>query len=100
MTPIVACKDLCLHDGRRTVLAHVQFQLGPGVTCIIGRNGTGKTMLLRALAGIVRPAAGQVLVHGFDPGEHPFARQAIGYLSHRPSLHGQLTVEQNLRFWT
>lgn len=97
--PMVECVDVRVAYGRQVVLDAVNFTLRPGITCLVGRNGAGKTTLFRILAGILRPAAGRVRLHGGDPFSHPRLKQTVGYLTHRPSLHRRLTVEENLRFW-
>ena len=98
--PAVACHDVRAAYGGNLVLEGVDFALQPGITCLVGRNGAGKTTLFRALAGILRPAAGEVRILGGDPFTQPWRKQAVGYLTHRPSLHQRLTVEDNLRFWS
>ena len=96
---VVECQDVRVRYGARVVLDRVQFQLRPGITCLIGRNGAGKTTLFRVLSGIVRPESGRVRLQGTDPFSQPAHKQAVGYLTHRPSLHPQLTIAQNLQFW-
>ncbi len=81
------------------MLGHVDVDINAGITCVIGRNGAGKTALLRVLCGVLRPTAGQVRVLGVDPFAAGPGRQAVGYLTHRPSLHPDLSVRDNLRFW-
>ena len=95
----VECQDVRVRYGRKLVLDRVQFQLRPGITCLIGRNGAGKTTLFRVLSGILRPESGRVLLQGVDPFAQPAHKQAVAYLTHRPSLYPQLTIEQNLQFW-
>ena len=97
--PVVQCRGLRVDRGGKTVLDHVDVEVKAGVTCLIGRNGAGKTTLLRVLCGILRPTGGHVRVLGADPFAAGPGRQAISYLTHRPSLHPDLSVRDNLKFW-
>jgi len=96
---VVECRDLQVRYGSRVVLDRVGFRLRPGITCLLGRNGAGKTSLFRVLCGIIAPSRGSVRTLGADPSQQPGHRQAIGYLTHRPSLYDRLSIEQNLAFW-
>ena len=65
---IVAVDDLAIVYGRRTVVTSASFEVPSGsVTALLGRNGAGKTSLLRCLLGVQRPSAGSVRVFGMDP---------------------------------
>ena len=67
---------------------------------IVGPNGAGKTTLLRIIAGLSRPTRGSVHVAGLDLARaaDPIRRR-VGFLSHRPLLYGDLSAEENLRFY-
>jgi branched-chain amino acid transport system ATP-binding protein len=70
------------------------------VSCVVGPNGTGKSTLLKALFGFLRPAAGSVrLARSEITGEAPYAmlRRGVAYLPQRPSLFPHLSVETNLK---
>lgn len=69
-------------------------------TCLMGRNGMGKTTLLRCLMGLVPVATGEMLFEGRDIGALPAesrARIGIGYVPQGREIFSQLTVEENLR---
>lgn len=86
---------------RKTVaLDDLDLEIGPGVTGLFGQNGSGKTTLLRTLAGLLRPAAGDVRLQGHDPAGAPEeVRRHIGYAGHRSGLYGRLTIVENLRLF-
>ena len=68
-------------------------------TCLMGRNGMGKTTLLKCVMGL-RPATGQILFNGVDlckVGPEQRARLGIGYVPQGRDVFPQLTVEENLR---
>ncbi|HKA57216.1 MAG TPA: heme ABC exporter ATP-binding protein CcmA [Gemmatimonadales bacterium] len=78
--------------GAVRALDDVSFTVNPGQTlAVFGPNGAGKTTLLKVLAGLIQPQAGRAHVEG--------GRRAIGWIGHQPQLYGQLTVNENLRFW-
>jgi len=90
--------DLTCHRGGRDVFTGVGFAVADGEALIVtGRNGAGKSSLLRTIVGLVRIAAGRLSLEGGDP-ELTIAEQAH-YLGHLDALKPSLSVEENLRFW-
>lgn len=86
---------------RRPALANVGFDLVWGSrTLLSGPNGAGKSTLLRVLATLLRPSAGNVTVAGLDVTDQANSvRRLIGYVGHQTYLYGELTVDENLRFY-
>lgn len=84
------------------VLRDVDLELAPGtVTWLVGRNGVGKTTMLRIISAMIRPEAGTVRVCGIDPEarRRAFHRQ-IGFLPAATSgLYARMTGRQHLRYW-
>lgn len=65
--PIIVVEDLVVRYGERTVLDGISFEVRQGeVFVILGGSGSGKTTLLRNLVGLMRPAAGRILIKGED----------------------------------
>jgi heme exporter protein A len=89
---------LACHRGGRHVFAGVSFTVASGEALVVtGRNGAGKSSLLRGLAGLVRLAEGRLTLDGGDP-ELSIGEQAH-YLGHQDALKGSLSVAENLQFW-
>jgi heme exporter protein A len=87
----------CIRGGRQ-VFAALDFSLAAGESLVVtGRNGAGKSSLLRMLAGLVRIAGGRLELQGGDP-ELSVPEQSH-YLGHQDALKPSLSVEENLNFW-
>ena len=90
--------DLAAQRGHARLFAGLSFEVGPGRALVVtGANGTGKTTLLRMLAGLSLPAAGEIRWDGksvapFDPA----MRASIAFAGHAPALKDELTAEENL----
>jgi heme exporter protein A len=95
----LSASDLACRRGGRDVFAGVSFSVesGEGLT-IRGRNGAGKSSLLRTVVGLVRVTAGRLDLEGGDP-ELTVGEQAH-YLGHQDALKSSLSVGENLRFWS
>jgi manganese/zinc/iron transport system ATP- binding protein len=83
-TPAIEVNDLTVAYGERPVLWDVDLVVPPGVLmAIVGPNGAGKTTLIKAILGLVKPAAGEVRIHGRPYRE---ARGSIAYVPQRGSV--------------
>jgi heme exporter protein A len=88
----------CVRGGRE-VFRGLSFKLSGGEALLVtGRNGAGKSSLLRVIAGLVRLAAGRLALDGGEP-DAAIGEQAH-YLGHLDALKPSLTVTENLRFWS
>ena len=78
--PVVSCTGLVKRYGNNTVLDHTDMTVRPGVTGLLGSNGSGKTTMLGLLLGLHRADAGSMTVLGHDPTTAgPEVRARIGY---------------------
>ena len=94
-------EDLACRRGERLVFAGLSFRLPPGGALVLsGTNGSGKTSLLRLLAGLIPPAAG-LLSWGAAPVEADLAdhRARLYYFGHQDGIKPDLTPRETLLFW-
>ncbi|MBA4267396.1 MAG: ABC transporter ATP-binding protein [Comamonadaceae bacterium] len=98
--PLIEAKGLHTHYGASHILRGIDFTVEPGQTIgLMGRNGMGKTTLLKSLMGIVKPSGGSVHVKGKAmTGASTFevARQGIAYVPEGRGIFGNLSVKENL----
>jgi len=88
---------ICVRGGRE-VFAGLDFEAASGeAVAVVGRNGSGKTSLLRLIAGLLIPAGGTIALDGGDA-ELTLPEQCH-YLGHRDALKPALSVAENLSFW-
>ena len=94
-------RDLVCVRSEREVFSGLNFAVGPGQALVLrGANGSGKTSLLRMVAGFLEPAAGGFEWQGVAVSEDPGAHRArLHYVGHLDALKPALTVAENLAFW-
>lgn len=87
----------CLRGGRE-VFANLDFEVAGGeALTLTGRNGAGKSSLLRMIAGLLGVAKGRIELDGGD--SDLSTAEQCHYLGHRDALKGSLTAGENLDFW-
>ena len=98
---MIEVRKLVKRFGLKTVLRGLDFRVEAGeFVAILGPNGAGKTTFLRILATLSRPALGDVRIGGYHlPQQAAAVRRRLGVVSHLPLLYGDLTAEENLRFY-
>lgn len=101
MTALIVVRALVKRFGAKVVLRQLNFEVQKGeFVALLGPNGAGKTTFLRILASLARPSMGEVRVAGFRlPQEAAAVRRRLGVVSHQPLLYGDLSAEENLRFY-
>ena len=96
----IVTRNLCAGYGDLEVLRDVTLHVNRGeMVALLGPNGAGKTTLLNAIAGYLRPAAGEVHLFGRPAAAQPHvrARQGLGFIADDRNLLRSLTTRENLR---
>jgi heme exporter protein A len=98
---MIKVNKLVKRFGSKVVLRSLDFAVGAGeFVALLGPNGAGKTTFLRILASLSRPVMGSVHIAGYRlPQQAAAVRRRLGVVSHLPLLYGDLTGEENLRFY-
>ena len=98
--PLIEARDIHTYYGASHILHGVDFSIGPGETVgLMGRNGMGKTTLIRSLLGLTRPQRGGVYVRARDMTHaepHAIARAGIAYVPEGRGIFPNLSVRENL----
>ncbi len=81
-------------------LRDISFTAGREKIALLGFNGAGKSTLAKLIAGILRPSSGEILVFGERPWRSREVRRRIGIVTHNPMLYRELTVRENLEFYS
>jgi ABC-2 type transport system ATP-binding protein len=98
----VEIENLVKRFGEFVAVDNVSLQVRRGeIFGFLGPNGAGKSTTIRVLCGLLTPTTGRATVAGFDVGTDPEqVRRNIGYMSQKFSLYDDLTVDQNIDFFT
>jgi heme exporter protein A len=92
-------RQISKHFGHVQALSNINFECNPSTALVLlGPNGAGKTTLLRILALLMRPSSGNVSYNGKIPSSE--TKKNIGFCGHHTYLYGDLTVLENLTFFS
>ncbi|MFN5854536.1 MAG: urea ABC transporter ATP-binding subunit UrtE [Pseudanabaenaceae cyanobacterium] len=98
--PTLQIRDLDVYYGESHILRRVDMSVNPAkMVCLIGRNGVGKTTLLKSVMGLLKPRVGQIFFQGEDLSRFTPDRRAqmgIGYVPQGREVIPRLTVKENL----
>ena len=101
MTTLLEISGLNTYYGESHILRDVDLTVNSGeMVCLVGRNGVGKTTLLKSLIGLLQARRGDILFEGMlvnRQAPHVRARAGIGYVPQGREIIAQLTVEENLK---
>lgn len=95
-------KALVKRFGHFVAVDHISFSVKKGeIFGFLGPNGAGKSTTIRILCGLLKPTEGEAVVKGFDVAtQSEEIKKNIGYMSQKFSLYDDLTVEENIRFFS
>lgn len=98
----IEVNQLTKRFGRFTAVNNVSFKVEKGeIFGFLGPNGAGKSTTIRMLCGIIRPTSGSASVGGYGIESHPEdIKKIIGYMSQKFTLYPDLTVEENIDFYS
>jgi phospholipid/cholesterol/gamma-HCH transport system ATP-binding protein len=103
-TPPVQVEGLSKSFGKQTVLQGISLEVGRGETLsVLGRSGTGKSVLLKLIIGLHKPDSGSIRVNGEDVTKLKLkelneVRKKVGFLFQQAALYDSLTIEENVGF--
>jgi len=100
--PTVVTDGLVKRFGDFVAVDHVSLEVARGeIFGFLGPNGAGKSTTIRILCGLLAPTEGRATVNGFDVARDPESvKRNIGYMSQKFSLYDDLTVEENIEFFS
>jgi len=101
MNAVITAEHLTIRFGSLTAVNDVSFEIGRGeLFGFMGPNGSGKTTIIKALCGLVRPIEGTGTILGMDVRNHAAEiRRRVGYMSQKFGLYEDLTVAENISFY-
>src|SRR5688500_14527104 len=91
--------QLSKHFGNTSVLENIRFDVAEGeVLVLLGASGSGKTTMLRIIAGLEQPLKGKVILHGKDVTDLPARERGVGVIFQSYALFPKMTVEKNIGY--
>ncbi len=96
---LLKCIDLCKNYGDKKVLKNVNFTINEGkIIGLLGKNGTGKTTLIKLINDLLTITSGQILINGKEIGVD--SKQIISYLPERTYLDKSMTIKEVLEYFS
>ncbi|HEX8368991.1 MAG TPA: ABC transporter ATP-binding protein [Pyrinomonadaceae bacterium] len=95
----VSVRDVSKSFGAAVVLEDINFDVDEGETVVLlGASGSGKTTILRVIAGLEKPDSGRIILHGKDVTEMPARERGVGVIFQSYALFPKMSVEQNIGY--
>lgn len=99
MTKLVECKNLCIEFDNKKILDNVNLEIGSGkIIGLLGKNGAGKTSLIKLINDLLVPTSGEVLICGKKPGVD--SKKIISYLPERTYLDKSMKVKEVVHYFS
>ena len=96
----IEIRDLTVVRGENRVLEHLSLDIAAGqITGLLGPSGSGKTTLMRAIVGVQLITGGSIQVLGIEAGSGAL-RTRVGYVTQAPAVYTDLTVRENLTYFS
>ena len=102
MQKAISITNLNKNYGKTKALDGLNIEVNKGeIYCLLGPNGAGKTTLIKSIAGITKPDSGVIDIFGYNiPSQRKKLRAILGYMPQVPSLYEDLSVRDNIRFFS
>src|SRR5258706_12065363 len=85
--------------GKTSILQNISFHVAEGEALVLlGASGSGKTTILRIIAGLEQPYTGKIMLHGKDVTELPARERGVGVIFQAYALFPKMTVEKNIGY--
>jgi heme ABC exporter ATP-binding subunit CcmA len=99
---MISIKNLQKKFGRKVILNDLNLDVDGGDFLVLfGPNGAGKTTLIKILSTLAKPTSGDIIINGYNIKDEGIdIRASIGVISHNPFLYDDLTLFENLRFYS
>ena len=95
---LLECKNLCKSYDDKQVLKDINLKIPKGnIIGLLGKNGTGKTTLIKLMNDLLTPSSGEILINGEKPGVK--SKEIIAYLPERTYLDRAMTIKQAIKYF-
>jgi len=95
---LLECKNLCKSYDDKQVLKDINLKIPRGkIIGLLGKNGTGKTTLIKLINNLLTPTSGEILINGKNPGTE--SKEIISYLPERTYLDREMTVKDAIKYF-
>ena len=96
---LLQCKNITKNYGDKEILKNINLTISSSkIICLLGKNGTGKTTLIKLINGLLTPTTGEILVNGKPLGIE--SKLSISYLPERTYLDKSMTVNDTVKYFT
>lgn len=95
---LLECKHLCKEFDNKQILKDINLKIPKGkIIGLLGKNGTGKSTLIKLMNDLLVPSSGEILIHGEKPGVN--SKRIISYLPERTYLDKSMTIKQIIKYF-